>query len=146
MNTELMGQTNLFGYPDMQSGKMSPEPFQATTDGIFTPCWKNLPNQQSQKFSYLDLRQIKQEKSDGTKPGVLMEMAGPSLGVYMTRNIGESPNAVVESRLSWILEETPLPKYSLSAKACQGILKRAATRGKQLPEVLKKALEKVAQM
>lgn len=58
----------------------------------------------------------------------------------MTRNTGESPNAAVESRLSQILEATPPTKYCLSARACQGILNRAARRGKDLPDMLKQAL------
>lgn len=58
----------------------------------------------------------------------------------MTRNTGESPNAAVVSRLSQILEVTPQEKYSLSAKACQGILRRAERRGKDLPKLLKEVL------
>lgn len=65
---------------------------------------------------------------------------GAWLGECMTRNTGESPNAAAVSRLSQILEETPQEKYSLSAKACQGILRRAERRGKDLPEMLKTAL------
>lgn len=65
---------------------------------------------------------------------------GAWLGECMTRNTGESPNAAVESRLSQILEVTPQEKYSLSAKACQGILRRAERRGKDLPKLLKEAL------
>lgn len=65
---------------------------------------------------------------------------GAWLGECMTRNTGESPNAAVVSRLSQILEVTPQEKYSLSAKACQGILRRAARRGKDLPETLKAVL------
>lgn len=65
---------------------------------------------------------------------------GAWLGECMTRNTGESPNAAVASRLSQILEVTPQEKYSLSAKACQGILRRAERRGKYLPTVLKAVL------
>ena len=65
---------------------------------------------------------------------------GALLGEYMTHNIGESPNAVVESRLSAILEECPHQKYYLSPKATLGILRRAQKRGKSLPEPLFKAL------
>lgn len=65
---------------------------------------------------------------------------GAWLGECMMRNTGESPNAAVESRLSQILEVTPQEKYSLSAKACQGILRRAERRGKDLPETLKAVL------
>lgn len=65
---------------------------------------------------------------------------GAWLGEYTTRNTGECPSAVVESRLSQILEATPHTKYCLSARACQGILNRAARRGKDLPETLKQVL------
>ncbi len=69
---------------------------------------------------------------------------GAWLGECMTRNTGESPNAAAVSRLSQILEVTPQEKYSLSAKACQGILRRAERRGKDLPTVLKAVLVKQA--
>ena len=45
------------------------------------------------------------------------------------------------SSLSEILEESADEKYNLSARACNGILSRANRRGKQLPEILQKALE-----
>ena len=45
------------------------------------------------------------------------------------------------SLLSDVLETGPLqPKYSLSAKACSGILRRAERRGKALPPMLRMAL------
>ena len=81
---------------------------------------------------------------------------GLSRGEYSTLSFGEKPSltetaeqfsiwghhsVVVESRLSQILEDSPHPKYSLSVKACQGILRRAEKRGKALPEMLKAALE-----
>lgn len=65
---------------------------------------------------------------------------GAWLGACSTRNGGESPNAAVESRLSQILEERPHTKYSLTPKACMGILIRAEKRGKDLPKALKAAL------
>lgn len=66
-----------------------------------------------------------------------------SRGERLTLNIGEFPSAAVESSLSQILQNpTDVPqKYFLSKKACQGILRRAAKRGKELPEVLRIALE-----
>ena len=42
-----------------------------------------------------------------------------------------------------LLAEVP-QKYYLSPKACLGILRRASVRGKELPEVLKRALERQA--
>ena len=65
---------------------------------------------------------------------------GVWLGACSTRNGGECPNAAVESRLSQILEERPHTKYSLTPKACMGILRRAEKRGKDLPQTLKEAL------
>jgi len=47
--------------------------------------------------------------------------------------------------LSDILETGDLPpRYFLSAKACAGILRRAASRGKDLPPMLHRALSQVA--
>jgi hypothetical protein len=43
--------------------------------------------------------------------------------------------------LSQILQAEVPEKYYLSPKACQGILRRAAARGKELPEMLRVALE-----
>ena len=65
---------------------------------------------------------------------------GAWCGELTTRNTGECPNAAVVSRLSQILEETPHPKYNLTPKACQGILRRAERRGKDLPKLLKQVL------
>ena len=59
-------------------------------------------------------------------------------------NIGESPREEMPTYLSDILEENADPKYNLSPKACQGILNRAKARGKELPEILRIALEKHA--
>lgn len=70
---------------------------------------------------------------------------GAWLGESTTRNTGECPNAVVVSRLSQILEETPHTKYCLTAKACQGILRRAERRGKDLPKLLKAVLIRQSQ-
>lgn len=80
---------------------------------------------------------------------------GAWCGELTTANTGEKPSETAvqemcsvwgprsvaeESRLSQILEETPHPKYNLTAKACQGILRRAERRGKDLPKLLKQVL------
>lgn len=65
---------------------------------------------------------------------------GALLGDFTTHSFGEFPNEENASLLSQILEECPHPKYSLSAKACDGILRRAERRDKELPEALKLAL------
>lgn len=72
---------------------------------------------------------------------VSVETDGALHTEFLTRNIGESPSAAVESTLSQILEANVPKKYYLSAKACEGILRRAERRGKELPPMLKTALE-----
>ncbi len=65
---------------------------------------------------------------------------------FLTLNISEWPNDAAVCSLSDILETGPLPRrFFLSALACQGILRRAANRGKTLPEQLRIALEAVAE-
>jgi hypothetical protein len=70
---------------------------------------------------------------------------GSSSGAYWTRNGSEFRNGGVASSLSSILETGEIdPRYYLSRKACAGILRRAAKRGKILPAALAAALEAVA--
>lgn len=59
----------------------------------------------------------------------------------LTLNLSERPRTDNPTRLSDILESNPDPKYSLSAVACAGIIRRADNRGKELPEQLKTALK-----
>ena len=68
----------------------------------------------------------------------------PLRGVCSMRNTGESPSGENESTLSQILQAGVPEKYYLSPKACLGILRRASVRGKELPEVLRIALERQA--
>jgi hypothetical protein len=65
---------------------------------------------------------------------------------FWTLNTSEFPSAAVASSLSDILESPGphLRKYFLSAKAAQGILRRAAKRGRALPPALHTALESLA--
>jgi hypothetical protein len=72
---------------------------------------------------------------------VTTETDGALLTEFLMHNSGEYPSVAVESTLSQILEVNAPEKYHLSAKACEGILRRAERRGKQLPEMLKVALE-----
>ena len=63
----------------------------------------------------------------------------------LTLSTSEWPSAAVVCSLSDILETGVLPqRFFLSATACQGILRRAAGRGKKLPQALQEALESVA--
>ena len=88
-----------------------------------------------------------------TRDGTL----APSLGRWLNSGMGsptecwtlktsESPNVAVVSLLSDILETGDVPhRYYLSQKACEGVLRRAEKRGKELPPRLKSALEKTAE-
>ena len=67
-----------------------------------------------------------------------------SRGEFMTANGSAWRNGGSACSLSQILEANAPPKYSLSPKACAGILRRAAKRGKALPPQLLRALEAVA--
>jgi hypothetical protein len=64
---------------------------------------------------------------------------------YLTLNISDWPKDASVCSLSDILETGDVPqRFYLSAKACQGILRRAAKRGKELPQPLMFALVQVA--
>lgn len=132
-------------------GRTLSEHSAATEEKTSQPCWKKLRVSQNQDFLYLDCR----KSGNGQKQEPLTVMGGLSLGELTTLRTGEKPSETAvqemlsvwgphsvaeESRLSQILEENPLPKYNLTAKACLGILRRAERRGKDLPERLKQVL------
>jgi hypothetical protein len=120
---------------DTWSGKMSPEHSAVTAEKTSPPYSKKRSGSQSRKPPlFLCL------KKDGLQQDASWEKNGALLGEFSMHSFGESPSAAVESHLSQILEDTPHPKYSLSEKACQGILNRASRRGKKLPEPLENAL------
>jgi hypothetical protein len=65
---------------------------------------------------------------------------------FLTLNTSEWPSDAAVCSLSDTLETGDVPqRFFLSAKACQGILRRAEKRGKKLPPLLRQALESVAQ-
>lgn len=134
MTEQADGQMSLFDQ-DTWSGKTFPERSAATGDGTSNPSSRKRSGSSSRKpplCLYL--------KGDGPQADASWEPDGALLGVYSMHSFGECPRDGVESYLSQILEDNPHPKYYLSAKACQGILNRAARRGKDLPEALKAAL------
>ena len=119
-------------------GKTCPEPSAATGERISDACLKNSRKSQAGTYLYLDLRAesgIMQERS--------WETVTVSPGASSMRNTGECPRDANVSTLSQILQENAPEKYYLSATACQGILNRAKKRGKELPTMLKEALEEV---
>ena len=92
-------------------------------------------------------RCLRLTRGGGHTPTLSWGQDGRSLTVFLTCNTGECPDsedahsAGEESTLSQILEMNAPEKYYLSAKACEGILRRAQKRGKALPEMLRIALE-----
>ena len=133
-------QVSLFGQGSW-SGKTSPERSVPTAERTSRQSSKK-PSASSARKRPLFLCLM----ADGRTPDASLEWATaespfPSPGDYTTRSFGESPREENASRLSQILEDCPHPKYSLSAKACQGILNRAERRGKKLPEALETALK-----
>jgi site-specific DNA-cytosine methylase len=65
-------------------------------------------------------------------------------GELWTLATSESPSDAVECSLSQVLNPTAPARFSLSAKAASGILRRAGRRGKVLPAALETALESLA--
>lgn len=119
-------------------GKTWSEPLAATKEKTSQPCSKRSSKSSSRKPPVLKC--LKRAGLPGEGITMKWEDDGAWCGELTTRNTGECPNAVVVSRLSQILEETPHPKYNLTQKACQGILRRAERRGKDLPKLLKAVL------
>ena len=124
-------------------GKTWSEPLAATKEKTSQPCSKKSSKSSSRKPPVLKC--LKRAGLPGEGLTRKWEDDGAWCGELTTRNTGEGPNAVVVSRLSQILEETPHPKYNLTAKACQGILRRAERRGKDLPKLLKAVLIRQSQ-
>lgn len=106
-------------------GKTYPEPCQQTTDGLSVPSlgrWSN---------------------SGMAAPGEAWTLNT----CEWTATLVPCPNDGNVSSLSDVLvDPRDVPeRYYLSRKACQGILRRAESRGKELPQVLREALLSVAQ-
>ena len=82
------------------------------------------------------------------KAGEMQDSSGgqsiQSLTGFSMRSFSEWPNDAAVCSLLAILETDALPRYFLSAKACQGILRRAERRGRELPEALRMALSEAA--
>ena len=123
---------------DSLFGKTSPELLAATKAKISASSSKN-----SSKSSSREPLCLRFPQRAGLTPIVTSETDGALLIEFSMLNTGESPNEDVASTLSQILEANAPEKYYLSAKACEGILRRAERRGKALPAMLKEALEQM---
>ena len=140
MTDEIKGQMSIFDFLDQDSwsGKMYPEHSVLTEEKISESSSKRPQKWQKGMPAFLDLRGGR----NGRRVDASWEMGGLLLGEYTMHSFGECPKEENVSLLSQILEDRPHPKYSLSARACMGILRRAEKRGKVLPTILKEALER----
>lgn len=131
------GQMSLFDL-DTLCGKTSPGHSLPTKAKTSASSSKSSAKLKIPTPIFLDLRR-------GGVNGILAEPSWvtgiPSHGGCSMQDFGESPSVVEESGLWQILEESVPQKYYLSAKACAGVLRRAERRGKELPTILKTALE-----
>ena len=82
---------------------------------------------------------------DGLEPEWLEVKSAESHGERSMPNFGACPNTVREFSLSQVLESGKATyRYSLTPKACAGILRRAKEGGKCLPEMLETVLARQA--
>ena len=125
-------------------GRTYPELSAATKAETFSPSSRRSPKSRGDVM-YLSLSSS-MERYNGVKTAASWEMVSRLPGACWTLNFGESPSAAKESTLWQILQADAPQKYYLSARACQGILRRAERRGKELPTMLREALEEAIGM
>ena len=105
-------------------------------------CWK-----MSRGFSHPTMVQIS-DVSLGRLPNSGMAWRGAPLTLAISvlhNDEGASSSSATVTTLSQVLERNAPQRFSLSAKAAAGILRRADRRGKRLPESLRIALEQLEQ-
>ena len=157
--TEEMGYQMSFADLDSSFGKMSPEPIVREHQRAET----SKPSSQKSQGLQSQMRPmclcLIKESGASQDASTMRWVDGQLLGDYTMHSFGEQPKRLMEecmigerrngvsvSHLSQILVEDAPQKYYLSAKACIGILNRANKRGKDLPKVLKEALETQANL
>lgn len=123
---------------DTLCGKTSPEHSVPTVEKTSTPSSNRSVPSVRKEYQFLDLR-----TGYGNLLGAYWETATVLPGGCSTHNTSESLRDADVSSLSEVLEMSAPEKYSLSAKACRGILRRAEKRGKVLPDMLREALTEV---
>ena len=130
------GQVSLFG-PESPCGKMCLDPTAADRPAaaILKRSSRRSSTLKNHTFMWLNLR-----ADAGNMLGPCWEKDPAWLGSPGMLNTSECPKSAAESFLSQILEAAAPSKYSLSRKACLGILRRSDARGKPLPPALERAL------
>ena len=167
MTAEQMSLFDTVTDSDISSGRTSRERSSQTRERTSGRSSKKSSGSKIPKFQFLDLRTENgrpQDVSWGTDIRWLGEFLTHNIGVspsaekesilYVTStgtqlpescltviNISEAPIHPEKVHLIDILERNPDPKYTLSARACQGILDRINRRGKAVPEILLTALK-----
>ena len=132
------GQACLFDLV-IYAGKMSPEHSPAAlrrekTSGLSSRRSSELV---SLPYMFLDLS----EDAGNLLGESYWEIHSPWRGDASMLNTGPAPRSAENVYSLWqILEDQPHSKYYLTRKACQGILRRARERGKELPPQLEDAL------
>lgn len=167
-NYQCEGQMTVFDFlPQLQSTKTCPGPLvQANPkEQTLDASLRNWQELKTHKFQYLCLRSGKQRDVSRVILGLLhgeptMHSIGEShkedeesallpdsmIPMQPTSyfNCSEKPTVPRPTKLSEVLELNPDKKYWLSAKACLGILRRAESRGKKLPDLLERTLRRQA--
>lgn len=165
-----LGQMSIFDIfsQDTLFGRTSTEPSVPITEKTSEPCLRKPSKWLTKVPMFLDLRKDRNgqvpDASWATDIALLGECMTHSSGEYRNEedayvfslttggqqhqkyylNFSEKPSIPKPTKLSQILENNPDPKYNLSPRACLGILNRAQKRGKELPELLRIALERQA--
>ena len=124
---------------DLSCGRMCQGPSPQTKD--------RTSKQSSKPSSVLKNRPprcLRLRRKDGPTLTTTWETDGASRIEFLMHNGGAFPKEENVSTLSQILQTRVPKRYYLSPKACLGILRRASVRGKELPPVLKAALERQA--
>ena len=125
--------------PQLQYGKMFPVRLVPIRERISGQSSKNSAKLKEVIPLFLNLQNVG-AGTHGTMQDLSWETGFQSLGESSMHSFGAYPNAVEESSLWQILEDNVPEKYSLSEKACRGVLRRADRRGKALPILLHIAL------
>ena len=121
-----------------------------STNGLYPTfiVWENVPGAFSSNNRHdfktvlekITKASVPMRRSGWTRAGMVRGGQLTQHGGHLTPSIGESPSVAVGSTLSEILEDNVPERYSLSRKACWGILRRALKRERKLPEILEAAL------
>ena len=123
---------------DSLYGKTSQEHSAATKGEISNQSCKRSAKSKTEPLMYLSLI-----GEGGNLVGASWETVSALPGGSTTLNTGASPSEERGSTLLQTLDLNAPGKYSLSRKACAGILRRAEERGKTLPDMLRDALMEV---